>query len=158
MSDDAFKDMERHNKVPRSFLVFFFALIAWGVGYIAFYTPQLSGWSQYKVLQREAEAEKAAAAPAMAENPYEQDPKAIAEGQVLYRENCSGCHGDALKGNVGPDLTDHLAYGETDNRKFESIADGRPGGMPSFGSQLGRDRIWKLLAYVDSVREYGGKP
>lgn len=158
MSDDAFKDMERHNKVPRYFLVFFFALIAWGVYYIAVYTPQFSGWSQYKVLQRESEAEKAAAVPVPTENPYEQDPKAVAEGQVLYRENCAGCHGGTLKGEVGPDLTGHLTYGETDNKKFESIAKGRPGGMPAFESQLGRDRIWKVLAYVDSVREYGKQP
>jgi mono/diheme cytochrome c family protein len=30
--------------------------------------------------------------------------------------------------------------------------------MPAFEQQLGRDRIWKILAYVDSVREYGKKP
>jgi cytochrome c oxidase cbb3-type subunit 3 len=63
-----------------------------------------------------------------------------------------------LKGDVGPDLTGHFKYGETDGRKYESIAKGRPGGMPAFGEQLGRDRIWKVLAYIDSVREYGAKP
>jgi hypothetical protein len=30
--------------------------------------------------------------------------------------------------------------------------------MPAFEAELGRDRIWKVLAYVDSVREYGKKP
>lgn len=160
MPDDAFKDLERHNKVPRFFLAFFFALIAWGVYYIAVYTPQISGWSQYKVLDRDVEAQRAAAAavPVPAENPYEQDPKAVSEGRGIYLENCAGCHGEALTGDVGPSLRDHLQYGETDDRKFESIAKGRPAGMPSFESQLGRDRIWKVLAYVDSVREYGKEP
>ncbi len=152
--NDAFKDMERHNKVPRFFLVFFFALIAWGVFYIARYTPQISGWSQYDVLRKESEAARAAApAPLAHENPYESDPKAIAEGGRLYDENCAGCHGRTLKGDVGPDLTGHLRFGETDAAKFESIAKGRPNGMPAFESQLGRERIWRLLAYLDSIRE-----
>jgi mono/diheme cytochrome c family protein len=155
-----FGDMEQHNKVPRVFFLLFFGLIAWGVWYIAAYTPEISGWSQYKVLQKETEAERssAAASSSLAENPYEHDPKAIAEGQLIYKENCSGCHRGDLKGDVGPDLTGHLKYGETDGRKYESIAKGRPNGMPSFESRLGRDRIWKVLSYVDSVREYGSRP
>lgn len=158
--EDAFKDMERHNKVPRGYLVLFFGLIAWGIYYIAAYTPEFSGWSQYKVFQREAEADRklAASAPALGENPYERDPKAVAEGKGIYTERCAGCHGASLKGDVGPDLTGHLKYGETDGKMYESIAKGRPDGMPAFEDQLGRDRIWKVLAYLDSVREYGAKP
>lgn len=152
--DNAFKEMERHNKVPRYFLVFFFALIAWGIYYIARYTPQISGWSQYEVLKKESELAKATApAPLSPENPYEDDPKAVVEGERIYGENCAGCHGKTLTGDVGPDLTDHLVYGETDVAMFESIAKGRPNGMPGFESQLGRERIWRVLAYVDSVRE-----
>ena len=84
--------------------------------------------------------------------------KAVAEGKGIYAEHCAGCHGEDLKGDDGPDLTEHLSYGESDAEKYRSIAEGRPGGMPPFGSQLGRDRIWKVLAYVDSVRESGRKP
>lgn len=156
---DAFRDLEQDHKAPRFFLVFFFALIVWGLYYIAAYTPELSGWSQYRILDREREAEKTtAAAVILHENPYETDAKAVAEGKGIYAEHCSGCHGEDLKGDDGPDLTDHLSYGETDAEKYRSIAEGRPGGMPPFGSQLGRERIWKLLAYVDSVREYRRKP
>ena len=158
--ENAFKDMERHNKAPRGFLLLFFGLMAWGIYYISAYTPEFSGWSQYKVLQKEAEADRklAAAGPALRENPYEQDPKAVAEGQGIYREHCAGCHGADLKGEVGPDLTGHFKYGETDSQIYESIGKGRPDGMPAFDAQLGRDRIWKVLAYIDSVREYGAKP
>lgn len=156
---DAFRDLEQENRIPRFFLVFFFALIVWGLYYIAAYTPEFSGWSQYRILAREREAEKAAAASVpLRENPYETDEKAVVEGKGIYAEHCAGCHGEELKGDDGPDLTGHLSYGETDAEKYRSIAEGRPGGMPGFGSQLGRDRIWKLLAYVDSVREYGRKP
>ena len=134
---EPFKEMGRHNRIPRFFLAFFFALIAWGVYYIAAYTPQISGWSQYTVLRKELEAEKKTATPVpVSENPYEFDPKAIAEGKGIYAEHCTGCHGDRLNGDVGPDLTTHLKYGETDDVKFESIAAGRPDGMPAFGGPV----------------------
>lgn len=159
--DEPIGTMESHNKVPRGFLVLLLGLIAWGAYYIAAYTPQISGWSQYKVFEKESAAEKAAVSAAqskMDENPYERDPKAAAEGKVLYSEKCADCHGKDVRGGDGPPLTGHLKYGETDGKKFESIAQGRPGGMPAFGTELGRDRIWKVLAYVDSVREYGKQP
>lgn len=159
--DSSFKDLEGHNRVPRGFLVFLFALIAWGVYYIAAYTPEFSGWSQYDVFSRDVRAEKANArsqAATMLENPYEHDEKSIAEGKGIYAEKCADCHGADLKGGDGPPLTGHLKFGEQDRDKYESIAGGRPGGMPPFETELGRDRIWKVLAYVDSVREYGKKP
>jgi cytochrome c oxidase cbb3-type subunit 3 len=158
--DTPFKDLEKHNKVPRGFLVLLFGLIAWGIYYVAAYTPGVSGWSQYKVLSAETQRERAktSSAAAMTENPYERDPKAVEEGRMLFAEKCAGCHGEHLKGGVGPSLVGHLKFGETDNLKYESIAKGRPGGMPAFGTELGRDRIWRVLAYVDSVREYGKDP
>jgi len=159
--DEPIGKMEAHNKVPRGFLVLLFGLIAFGLYYIAAYTPWISGWSQYKVLERETAADKArasAVAAKMTENPYERDDKAVAEGQIIYAEKCRDCHGKHLKGEDGPSLTGHLKYGEQDGQKYESIAMGRPGGMQGFETELGRDRIWKVLAYVDSVREYGKKP
>ena len=159
--DPAFKDMERHNKIPRGFLLLLFGLIAWAVYYFAAYTPEISGWSQYKVVANEMEADRAKAAATakkMDENPYEHDEKAIAEGKGIYLEKCADCHGKELKGGDGPPLAGHLKYGEQDGPKYESIAKGRPGGMPGFETELGRDRIWKVLGYVDSVREYGKKP
>ncbi len=104
--DEPVGKMEAHNKVPRGFLVLLFGLIAFGVFYIAAYTPQISGWSQYKVLSKEMEAEKAnaaAGAAKMTENPYERDEKAVAEGQVIYAEKCAECHGKDLKGSGRPD-------------------------------------------------------
>ena len=159
--DEPIGKMEAHNKVPRGFLVLLFGLIAFGVYYIAAYTPGISGWSQYKTFEKEAAADRAKAAAAaakMIENPYEHDEKYEAEGKVLYAGKCAGCHGKDLKGGDGPPLIGHLKYGEEDGPKFESIAKGRPGGMHAFETELGRDRIWKVLAYVDSVREYGKKP
>ncbi len=149
---------ESGHKIPVGMIVFFAALIIWLVFYVYRYTPGISGWSQYKVFEQETKTEAQRAAKPLTENPYERDEKAVAEGKMIYASNCVACHGEALKGGVGPDLTGHLKYGETDDRKYLSIAKGTPNGMPGFDQQLGRDRIWKVLAYVDSVREYGKKP
>ena len=103
--DEPIGKMEAHNKVPRGFLVLLFGLIAFGVYYIAAYTPEISGWSQYKVLSREMEADKAKAAAGaakMTENPYERDEKAVAEGQGIYAGKCAECHGEDLKGSGRP--------------------------------------------------------
>jgi cytochrome c oxidase cbb3-type subunit 3 len=158
--ESSFTAMVRHGKVPRGFLLLFFGLIAWGIYYIAAYTPEFSGWSQYNVLRQQAAADGklAAVSPTLQENPYEHDAKAVAEGKGIFLESCAGCHGAALKGDIGPDLTGHLKYGESDGKLYDSIAKGRPGGMPAFEAGLGRDRIWRVLAYIDSVREYGAKP
>ena len=62
--DEPVGRMEAHNKVPRGFLVLLFGLIAFGVFYIVAYTPEISGWSQYKVFEKEMAADKANAASA----------------------------------------------------------------------------------------------
>lgn len=149
---------ESGHKIPVGMIIFFAALIIWLVWYIYSYTPGITGWSQYKTYEQETMKEEQRAPKPLAENPYKRDEKAIAEGKMTYASNCAACHGETLKGSVGPDLTGHLKYGETDDRKYLSIAKGTPNGMPAFEQQLGRDRIWKILAYVDSVREYGKKP
>jgi cytochrome c oxidase cbb3-type subunit 3 len=149
---------EADNKIPIGWLIFFIGVIIFLIWYFFKYTPKISGWSQYKVLEKEMKKDEKEFKKPLAENPYEHNKKAIVEGKMLYLSNCAGCHGKNLKGDIGSDLTGHLRYGETDDKKYETVSKGRSNGMPSFGQQLGRDRIWKILAYIDSVREYGAKP
>ncbi|NOZ24594.1 MAG: c-type cytochrome [Nitrospirae bacterium] len=149
---------EAHNKIPLGWMIFFVGVIVWLVWYIVSYTPQISGWSQYKVFEEEMEAASGVKEEAAQENPYEYSAAAVKEGKALYVSNCSVCHGADLKGGVGPDLTGSLKYGDEDREMFVTVADGRPGGMPAFRQQLGTERIWKVLAYVDSVRERGERP
>jgi mono/diheme cytochrome c family protein len=55
----------------------------------------------------------------------------------------------------GPDLRAPLAFGADEAALFESVAKGRPGGMPGFASSLGTDRTWKVVTYV--LHERGEK-
>ena len=94
-------------------------------------------------------------APAAAEtpNPLAGDPTAVAEGRKLFMSmNCAGCHGYDAKGGMGPNLTDtYWRYGGTPEAIYETIRNGRPKGMPAWGLALPPQRIWQLVAYIQSL-------
>jgi len=85
-------------------------------------------------------------------NPYEGNAYAISQGQQLFEQyNCSGCHFHG-GGGIGPPLMDkEWIYGNSPANIYESIAEGRPNGMPSFGGHLPDYQIWQLVTYVRSV-------
>jgi cytochrome c oxidase cbb3-type subunit 3 len=87
-------------------------------------------------------------------NPYSQDPVVLAEGRRLFASyNCAGCHGDHAGGGMGPSLRDaNWIYGGTPAQVFNSIAEGRAHGMPAWGLKVPEDQIWKLVAYIHSLR------
>jgi mono/diheme cytochrome c family protein len=77
---------------------------------------------------------------------------AIAQGKQLYLEfNCVGCHGMG-GGGMGPPLMDReWRYGSNPESVFQSITNGRPGGMPAFGERIVEPQRWWLAAYVRSM-------
>lgn len=122
---------------------------------------------------RDAAEERPAAAPALgvvvqgtvgplpggrraerATNPHRGDAAARADGRRYFvAMNCSGCHGGHGGGGMGPSLRDEVwLYGADDAAIFDSIAQGRAYGMPAWGTMLPEDLIWRLTAYVQSLR------
>ena len=87
-------------------------------------------------------------------NPFANDSVAIQEGWKLFNwYNCSGCHGGHAGGGMGPSLRDKVwLYGDRDDQIFDSIAEGRGQGMPSWGRKIPDEQIWKLVAYIKSMR------
>jgi cytochrome c oxidase cbb3-type subunit 3 len=54
---------------------------------------------------------------------------------------------------MGPSLRDgDWMYGSNDVQVFSSIAEGRAHGMPSWRRHLTNDQVWKLVAYIKSMR------
>jgi cytochrome c oxidase cbb3-type subunit 3 len=92
--------------------------------------------------------------PERAANPYRGNPAAMVEGRDLFvRMNCSGCHGGRAGGGMGPSLRDvDWLYGSTDAQIFSTIAEGRAHGMPAWGTRMNQDQIWKIVAYIQSLR------
>ncbi len=87
-------------------------------------------------------------------NPYAQNSVALMEGRRLFvHYNCSGCHGGHAGGGMGPSLRDPVwIYGSSDAHIFDSIAQGRANGMPSWGRMIPQEEIWKIVAYIKSMR------
>lgn len=87
-------------------------------------------------------------------NPKRDAAGVLQEGRRLFvLMNCSGCHGGRAGGGMGPSLRDEIwLYGESEGQIFDSIAQGRNFGMPAWGTQLPEPEIWKLVAYIQSLR------
>lgn len=90
--------------------------------------------------------------PASIENPYDGNPAAINEGQILMTNmNCLDCHGYNLQGGMGPNLKDNIwRYGGADADIFNSIYEGRRQGMPAWGGMLSEKQIWEIVAFIRS--------
>ena len=105
---------------------------------------------------RKPAAGAAAAEAAEPGNPFAGDRGAEEEGERIFKENCRSCHGEKGAGGFGPKLaTTARKFGGSDADLFASVAGGRPGGMPAFLPQLGKERIWKAVAYLRHLEREG---
>lgn len=83
---------------------------------------------------------------------YERNAYALSEGKRLWGwYNCTGCHANG-GGGSGPALMDDVwIYGGDARTLYQTIAEGRPNGMPAFGGRIPAQQIWQLAAYVRSM-------
>jgi putative heme-binding domain-containing protein len=82
--------------------------------------------------------------------------EAIAEGEKLYNETCTSCHGkDGTGGELGPPVAaqNRRYLRRTDDEIFDAIKTGITGTqMPPFSSQFNDDQIWRITAYIHGLR------
>ncbi|HHE32874.1 MAG TPA: c-type cytochrome [Chlorobaculum parvum] len=83
---------------------------------------------------------------------YIGNPDAIAAGKAEYDAHCAACHLSDARGAIGPNLRKRLKFGSTPEKIYESIALGRPAGMPAFGKKLNDEKISKIIAFIESLR------
>ena len=150
---DTREPQESHNKIPKGWLLFFFGMIIFLIGYIVSYTPAISGWSFYNGFDKEM-ASVAKSEKSVAVKQYSGDKDAIREGKEIFANTCAPCHNADATGGIGPNLTSAtLKYGGTQKDIYESIAKGRPNGMPAFLPQIGSEKISKVAAFLESLRK-----
>jgi cytochrome c oxidase cbb3-type subunit 3 len=170
---------EMNNPLPRWWMVLFVLTVVFSVAYLVLY-PGLGsragtlGWSSTKELGDETAAARAAAAPlyarfaTMKAEEVARDPKAMAIGERLFANNCSGCHGADARGSKGfPNLTDKdWLWGGSPERIEDTITKGRVGQMPALAAAVGSESDVRDLAnYVlslsgsphDSLKASAGK-
>lgn len=94
---------------------------------------------------------------------YQDNALALSEGKRLCQAmNCNGCHGFGGGGMGPPLMDDQWRYGAEPDQVFDTIARGRPNGMPAFRGEarepginvvgtLPDYQIRQLAAYVRSL-------
>ena len=78
--------------------------------------------------------------------------EAVNTGKRLFQQyNCSGCHSNG-GGGMGPDLMDDVwIYGSRLEQIHQTLVEGRPNGMPSWGNKVPDQQLWQLAVYVRSM-------
>ncbi|HEX7638939.1 MAG TPA: cytochrome-c oxidase, cbb3-type subunit III [Burkholderiaceae bacterium] len=160
---------ELNNPMPRWWMVLFVVTVIFGFAYLALYpglgsSQGLLGWSsarQYREEQAQADARLAGVYAKYASTPAPElarDKGAMAIGERLFMNNCSGCHGSDARGGRGfPNLTDaDWLYGGSPETIVETITHGRQGMMPPMAAALGDDRAVQDVA--DYVLSLSGAP
>lgn len=86
-------------------------------------------------------------------NPEANNPEAVQKGMKYFTSfNCVGCHAANGGGGMGPALSNrYFKFGSKPADIYLDIAQGRPLGMPAWGSLLPSDVIWDLVAYIKSI-------
>lgn len=86
-------------------------------------------------------------------NPYEGNAARRDEGAKLFiAYNCMDCHGADGSGAMAPSLADgRWHFGGSTGAVFQSIYEGRPDGMPTWGGRISDADIWRLVTYVQSL-------
>jgi len=83
---------------------------------------------------------------------YYDNPQAVNDGKRLFTQyNCSGCHSSG-GGGMGPSLMDgQWIYGGRLEQIHQTLVEGRPNGMPSWGGKVPDQQLWEIAAYVRSL-------
>jgi cytochrome c oxidase cbb3-type subunit 3 len=145
--------------LPGIFRILFAVLVIWGVIFIGYYL--FSGWNSQSeadvagkaLAEKKQAAHKSVEATAVHQGSGHKIETYIAAGKQLYAKHCVACHGEAAKGVVGPDLTaSKYKYGKARLDITKSISEGRPGGMPSFSSQINPEQIESLVEFLLSLK------
>lgn len=169
---------EYNNPLPRWWMWLFWITIVFSLAYLALY-PGLGSfagywkWTQVGQLERETARHEAQFGPVyeryakVGVEELARDPAALAIGQKLFLNNCAQCHASDAAGSASfPNLTDiEWLWGGTPEAIKTTIAEGRLGIMPPWGTVLGEQGVKDAAHYVmslsgmpaDSIRVARGK-
>jgi len=83
---------------------------------------------------------------------YYNNADAVVTGKRLFAQyNCSGCHSNGGGGMAPALMDDQWIYGGRLEQIHQTLVEGRPNGMPSWGGKIPDQQLWQLAAYVRSM-------
>ncbi len=161
---------EFDNRLPNWWLWTFYGACIFSVFYWLHYHTLGTGDLPDEAYLAEQRAAAAALEAELAKNPITNEslqkladnPAFVAEGKAIFEDatKCALCHRADGGGNIGPNLTDEFwIYGGEPMDIYESISEGRPGGMLAHKS-FGVGFVQRTTAYVLSIQDTNvpGKP
>ena len=85
------------------------------------------------------------------QNPFRNDPQAVAAGGELFRVHCVACHGAQGEGGSGPDLSEGVyGVGNRDEDLYQIVMRGRDV-MRGFRNILNEESVWHVVTFVRSL-------
>jgi cytochrome c oxidase cbb3-type subunit 3 len=142
---------------PGIFRILLTVLIVWGVAFMGYFLF-FSGWSSKNEADTaiKLKASKKQIVTGTTDPQHTDEHKVavyVAAGKQMFGKLCASCHGEEAKGSVGPDLTKpKYKYGDKYADISKSITEGRPGGMPAFGSQIDHEQTEGLVQFLISIK------
>jgi cytochrome c oxidase cbb3-type subunit 3 len=150
-ADEADGIEEYDNPLPDWWLGLFYFTIFWALVYGVYY-HFIGHSSQYKTLAAEVAEAKERWPASSAPTTVALTKAAIEAGQAIFTANCTACHGEDMKGKIGPNLLDSIwIHGGKPADIVKTITEGVPAkGMLTWGPILGPEKINQVAAYVIS--------
>lgn len=153
--------IELDNSLPPWWKALFAACIVFAIAYMAIFHVLGLGELQAEEYETEMAEAKARIDAYIASKggalnetnvTYLDDEASLALGKSIYDSNCAACHGAALQGTVGPNLTDaYWLHGGSVGDIFKVIRDGVPAkGMISWKGQLSPTQIQQVTSFIMS--------
>jgi cytochrome c oxidase cbb3-type subunit III len=87
-------------------------------------------------------------------NPFLGNAQAVKEGETLYNQTCTTCHGSGGGGGeIGPAIVsgDRVDIGVSDAQTFNIIKNG-VAGTPMTPQRLSEPDIWRIVTYIHALR------
>lgn len=78
----------------------------------------------------------------------EVDTPDVSAGSELFASSCSGCHGPAGEGGLGPALAGGLESFEAVEEVARFVSNGVPGRMPGFETRMTPDQVNAVAQFV----------
>lgn len=158
---DGIRELDNH--LPPWWVNMFILTVIWSVGYMWFYHWGGNGLNQADEYKTEVEAAKKEIAIALAgkANAVDEsnvtaltDASALADGELIFKNVCSACHGTKGEGMVGPNFTDeYWIHGGGIQNVFKIVKYGVPEkGMIAWAAQLKPVDMQKVSSYILTLK------